>query len=159
MKYCAHCGSALQDTDAFCTNCGASSVEKADSGFATAYRPEAGFNPADTQSTPLNATDFIDPVVAAENKKNATKALVFGILSLVLCYIPILNIIFAILAKGTGKKVLANNPTGVAKVFARIGNILGIVGLALSIFYTVFWELYILYIVFILFIAMLPALF
>ena len=160
MKFCTHCGNALQETDMFCSSCGASNVKSTTAADpATGYQAESNLNYANYQPNSYDPDSFIDPAVAEENKKNAIKALVFGILGVAFCYVPIVGIIFALIAKKTGKKVLNNNPTGVAKVLSRIGNILGIVGLVLSIIYTVCEILYLVYVLlYVVFIALLASL-
>ena len=157
MKYCTHCGNPLQDSDAFCSNCGASAANNNSQIFTPASQPEQDPNKNNYRPASYDLENLIDPAVAEENRKNATKALVFGILGIVFCYVPLLGIIFACIAMATGKKVLNNHPTGAAKVLSTIGNILGIVGLAFSILYTVLWILYFLYIIFIVFIFTLPS--
>ena len=157
MKYCTHCGNPLQDSDAFCSNCGASAANNNSQIFTPASQPEQDPNKNNYHPASYDLENLIDPAVAEENRKNATRALVFGILGIVFCYVPLLGIIFACIAMATGKKVLNNHPTGAAKVLSTIGNILGIVGLAFSVLYTVLWILYFLCIIFIVFIFTLPS--
>ena len=123
MKFCTNCGSQLNDMAAYCANCGASVVGN------------EGFNFGNINQAPVSA---VDP----ETKSKATRALIFGIVAVAISYvigIPIVGIIFAVLAMGAAKAVLATNPTGSTRNLANIGKILGIVGLALSIYITVIW--------------------
>ena len=71
------------------------------------------------------------------------KAFIFGILADVLCWTVLGGIIFGILAMKNGKLGLTMcKEDGARKnVFALIGRILGIVGLAVGIFFIVYWAI------------------
>lgn len=71
------------------------------------------------------------------------KAFIFGIIADALCWTGIGGIIFGILAMKNGKKALVMcQEDGVRKnVFGLIGRILGIVGLAVGIFFVVYWAI------------------
>lgn len=85
-----------------------------------------------------------------EKKSNgmAVASLVTGIVSIVLCWVPIvglvcgiLGIIFYVKAK---KAIDANIALASSKGMATGGLVTGIVGLVFSLFYTVFWIFFVL---------------
>lgn len=71
------------------------------------------------------------------NNPNASKALTFGILSLVFCGTGILGLIFAIIGMKKAKAYAAE--TGVLAGKAKVGKILSIIGLVSSIFMLIYW--------------------
>lgn len=76
---------------------------------------------------------------------DAVRAMVFGILSIILGEIPffsIVGIIFGALARKWSKPIINNYPYTSARLFAKAGRITGSIGLGLSIGFTIFWMLY-----------------
>ena len=71
------------------------------------------------------------------NNPNASKALTFGILSLVFSWTGILGLIFAIVGMKKAKAYAAE--TGVLAGKAKVGKILSIIGLIGSIFMVLYW--------------------
>ena len=137
MKYCTYCGNQHGDTAAYCTNCGASVTNE-----PTPVTSENNFDYGNPPTADFATGSYADPAVEAENKKIGTKAMVYGILAYCLCWIPILGIVFASLARKASMKVFSNNPTGPAKVLARIGRIIGTVSMPFAIFFTIYFILY-----------------
>ena len=79
----------------------------------------------------------------ASGDLNDTPILITGILAIALCWTGIGGLICAIINKSKVKKFLAAG--GVLAGKAKVGKILGTVGLILSILYMVFWVIYALY--------------
>ena len=120
---CRNCGAETADNAAFCSKCGAPVQEQPQNGY---YEPE--YIPV---RQPVTGTAGPD----------ATPIFVLGILSLAL---PALGgLICAIICLSKVKKFLAAG--GVLAGKAKVGKILGTVGLILSILYMVFWVIYALY--------------
>ena len=140
MKYCPYCGNQLGDTAAYCTNCGAS-VTNEPTPVTSAHKTENNFDYGNPQTADFATGSYADPAVEAENKKNGTRAMVYGILAYCLCWIPILGIVFASLARKVSKKVFSNNPTGPAKVLARIGRIIGTISMPFAIYFTIYFTI------------------
>ena len=132
MKFCTHCGCELQDESVFCTRCGAP-VENKD---GAAYNPEAA-----------QQTAFNDANVPEDTKGKAITALVFGILSIALGSVPVLGIIFAIIAKKKSSEILKNYPNCPGRGLATVAKILSTIGLIYSIIETVSWVIVIIYLV------------
>lgn len=125
--FCPNCGTNAPDGAKACPNCGT---------FLNAQPEAPVYQEAPAQQPIYNAAPVSTVVY------NTTQILVFGILALALAgSTGIVGIIFGILTK---KKVneylgLGGQLTGKAKV----GSILGKVGLILGIVMTVFWAIYI----------------
>ena len=83
----------------------------------------------------------------------AIKAMVFGILSILLGSIP--GIIFAVIAKKTAAPILLDWPGTQAYTFAKVGKITGTVGFWLSLVSTIILALYIVFLIFYVFIVVL----
>ena len=76
---------------------------------------------------------------------DAVRAMVFGIISTQLAYIPffgIAGIVFAVLARRWALPIIEGYPYTGARLFAKAGRITGTVGLILSIVATAFWGFY-----------------
>ncbi|MBR6922397.1 MAG: zinc ribbon domain-containing protein [Clostridia bacterium] len=122
---CKNCGAQTADNAAFCSKCGAPVQEQPQNGY---YEPE--YIPVRQPVTETAGPD-------------ATPIFVLGILSLAL---PALGgLICAIICRKKVKEYLANG--GKLTGLAKVGNILSIVGLAVSIFTCVYITIY-LFIVF-----------
>lgn len=106
---CNQCGAQLPEGTTVCPNCG------------------AALNAQPQYQQPFQA----QPVMA----QPAT--LIWGILSLALCWVPVIGIIFAILGRSKGKAFVRAG--GVLTGASKVGFILCIPGLILSIFWNVYW--------------------
>ena len=131
---CKNCGAQIPDGVAFCTNCGCA-VE--------APQPAQQAQPAYQQPAqpqyqqPAYQQPFQAQPVYQQSNQAQPNTLVFGILSLALCWVPVLGIIFAAIARSKDKAFVAQGGqlTGASKV----GFILGIPGMIFSIFWTVYY--------------------
>lgn len=134
MAFCNNCGTQVQDGAPFCPNCGApiSAPAQPQPTPVTSYQPVAAPAPAPAP---------------AQSGDNSTQILIFGILALVLAEFGIPGLIFGIITKKKVAEYLASGHELTGK--AKVGSILGKVGLILGIVLTVFWAIYILYFVFI----------
>lgn len=77
---------------------------------------------------------------------SSQSVLTWGIVSIIFAESGLVGLILAIIARGKAKKFVANGNELAGK--AKVGNILSIVALILSIVMTVFWVFYFLMIVF-----------
>jgi len=137
--FCQKCGNEVLSGDVFCSSCG-ERVEpqqqyqirpEVNPGSPYQWQPPAG----DQNFTPLPQQDIVD----AEAKSRAS--LVMGILSMALCWLfGIPGIILGPLAISNGRKARrVLNETHYFYWNALAGVITGSIGLALSIFFTVFY--------------------
>lgn len=135
---CRNCGAQINDNSSFCPVCGAQVAQ-------THYQ----YNQYDYNNQNVNYYTQNNEEV----NSSATKALVFGILSLAMSdtCLPFLGIIFASIANKHVKtyESYMGEATGkakVGKIFAKIGKILGIVltiVLAVSVFiYLLYFIIY-----------------
>lgn len=81
------------------------------------------------QGTMSGSMPNVVPVQTVDNSKEATQALVFGILSVVVCWSLLFSVIFACLAFSRARMGAYSSKSGSAKT----GKILAIVGICLSI--------------------------
>ncbi len=115
VHFCPHCGAQITDYDKFCPNCGASLADsKEENPKAASYQSA----PSQTYYQPYSAT--------GSSGGSPVAGLVFGILSVVLggWLWSILGIVFSKPQKNTDSK-------------AKAGFILSIIGLAISLLYTI----------------------
>lgn len=113
--FCKNCGAQINNGVSFCPACGAQQTP--------IYRKD------DRQyAQPVYVQPSVDPRVLSY----AGKALTFGILGLVFCFVPILGLIFCIAAKrnASAAKKYGN---GIAPGGASAGNVLGTIGLVFAI--------------------------
>ncbi len=75
-----------------------------------------------------------------EKQISTGSVLAWGIVALALCYIPILGIIFACIARGRAKNFIRLN--GSAYGPAKVGNILSKIAFPISIVMLVIWVIY-----------------
>ena len=121
---CKNCGAQIPDGSAFCTECGAPVQQEQPIQQEPVQQP---------QYTP------VQPVVN-DPGLNATPILITGILALALCWTGIGGLICAIICMSKVKKFQAAG--GVIAGKAKVGKILGTLGLVFSILYIVFWCVY-----------------
>ena len=118
--FCSKCGTNNNDGVRYCVNCGAELQQPAASQY--------------TQPTPR---PVVMPPITAAGPTQPTKVLVFGIIGLALSELGIPGIILSIIALHFANKFLQENGMLFGK--AKIGRILGMVGLFVGIGMTVFW--------------------
>lgn len=106
--FCEKCGTPINEGEAFCPNCGA---------------PVAAAKPAET--APVN------PAL------NPTTVMVWGIVALALCEVPIAGIILAIIARKKVKAYLAAG--GQTCTQSKLGSIFSKIALPISIVMLVLW--------------------
>lgn len=125
--FCRNCGAEVNKDEAFCSYCGERLRE-----------PEA---------------EVVDPVTITTQKNNearkselASKALLYGILSVAFCEFPILSIL-AIIFGNLAKKYagMHQNEFGYVLGKAGVGRGLGIGGTIAGIVMTVIWAIYFIY--------------
>jgi len=169
-KFCTTCGAQLDDNAAFCTTCGAAQAQDAVPAQETAPVQEAApaqeaapvqapaapryQAPAAPQYQPVtppqypNAVPQYQTAAPAAGAASGTGVLVMGIialslacLSIIFCWVPFLNIIFAIpaiilgaIAKSKGGKFIRS---GVINGKIKTGRILGLIGMILGIVFVV----------------------
>lgn len=145
--FCTKCGKEISNDAVFCPECGNRVGNNATSTQQTqnTYNP----NPTYHQQTPPssaktssysnnNSSAYDDYVSESEKNGLAVKILIFGILSLAISFIP--GWIFGSIAKNKAEEFtyLYGGLYGAAKV----GKILGTIGLILSIISTIGFALY-----------------
>ncbi|MCL2720020.1 MAG: hypothetical protein FWD47_01600 [Treponema sp.] len=126
--YCSKCGKEFQNDAAFCSSCG--------------NKAEPQQNSIVQESNDNNLVFKPSPEIA-DSESRAVASLVMGIISLVTSWL-IVGIILGAIAISTGKKArTVLNESHDKFHIALAGVITGSIGLALSIFMTVFWIFYI----------------
>lgn len=128
MAFCNNCGTQVQDGAPFCPNCGApiSAPAQPQPTPVTSYQPVAAPAPAPATT---------------QSGDNSTQILIFGILALALAEFGLPGLILGIIAKKKVAAYLASGHELTGK--AKVGSILGKVGLILGIVMTVVWGIYI----------------
>ena len=139
---CKNCGATLQDGMAFCTNCGCKIEAPAPQPAQPQYQQQAQPQyqqqaQPQYQQQPQYQPQYQQPVYQSQSAGPQPSTLAFGILSLVLCWIPILGIIFAAIGRSKGKNYVRSGGqlTGASKV----GFILCVPGLIFSIIMNVYY--------------------
>ena len=146
---CPKCGKETSNNSTFCTNCGTKlkdSVPQHEQAQSTSYyqqptqnnykqpypnyqQPTQNYYGQPVQGTPLNA----------ENP-SATKALVFGIIAICLCWFPIASIILGAFAVKFGNQTVQNANQGYDKrSYGTASKILGIISIILCALMTIYW--------------------
>lgn len=127
---CRNCGAQIADGSSFCTECGAPVQQE-----SIQQQPaQPQYTPVEPQYTPYQPAVNNDPAL------NATPILITGILALALSWSGIGGLICAIICMSKVKKYQAAG--GVISGKAKVGKILGTVGLIFSIIYIVVWAIY-----------------
>ena len=116
--YCKNCGTEVNDNTAFCHACGSPLHEQVSNNY---------------QNNNLQVQQNNSAIDLDKSRSCAVKALVFGILSCVLFWFPVIGIVFSCVAKGNANR--SEYYAGGDKMSgpAIAGNILGTVFLVLSI--------------------------
>lgn len=126
-KICNCCGNILNDSDKFCTKCGA--VVGQDNVNQS--------NMNTTQNTYVNNS---------ASNGTAIAAMVLGIIALVFFWAPVIPVILGILGLVLGiKGILASNtlPQNKGKGMGIAGIVCGSIGMLLGVFYTIIWIVFI----------------
>ena len=115
--FCAKCGKEMDDNAKFCPSCGAD---------ATAQ--------TETEQTSVQQPTYSEPAFTeqAESSGTGVGAMVCGIVSLVLCWVPIVGLVLGIVATilgGKGRQTLPPDKRGMALA----GFIMGIIGMVIGI--------------------------
>ena len=142
--FCKNCGKEIPDNATFCTYCGAQSAapqQQVQQPQQPVYQQPTYQQPVYQQPTyqqPVYQQPGYAPVPyeSPEGKSAATAALVWGILSFVLCAVPILGFVFGIIAI---KKANTAKRLGVKNGMVTTGLVLGIIGLIAGIIWTIYW--------------------
>lgn len=142
--FCKNCGKEIPDNATFCTYCGAQSaapqqqVQQPQQPVyqQPAYQQPTYQQPAYQQPAYQQPGYAQVPYESPEGKSAATSALVWGILSFVLCAVPILGFVFGIIGINKAK---AANRLGVKNGMVTTGKVLAIIGLIMGIFWTIYW--------------------
>lgn len=125
-KVCNFCGNVLNDDDKFCTKCGAVA------GQTTVNQTNTNVNTNTTQTT-----------YYYNNASNGTAvaAMILGILSLVVFWIPFIPFVFGVLGLVFGIKGLnaADLNQGKGRGMGIAGIVCGSIGMIVGIFYSIFW--------------------
>lgn len=135
--YCKNCGAEIADGSAFCTECGAP-VQKEEPIQQEPIQQEP-IQQEPVQPQYVQAEPQYTPVQPAADV-NSTPILITGILALALCWTGIGGLICAIICMNKVKQFQAAG--GVLAGKAKVGKILGTLGLVFSILYMVFWVIY-----------------
>jgi thiol:disulfide interchange protein len=137
--FCAKCGKEMEDNTKFCPSCGAEASGETTSEQPAAEQPAteqpAAEQPAAATAQPATGSA---PVETGQTSGVAVGALVCGILGLVLCWVPVVGLILAIVATVLGGKGRKTLPEG-KKGMALAGFIIGIIGLIIGIIYLIWW--------------------
>ncbi len=138
--FCKTCGTSMADDAKFCPNCGTPAPAPETASYTpssdytpSGYTPENSYTPQTQYNTPLYNTADVP----------STPALIFGILSLAMMntfFLAFLGIIFGAIAlsKANACQAITGELTGKAKV----GRILGKIGLITSIVVTAIFVVY-----------------
>lgn len=126
MLVCPNCKKEFEDGVSFCSECG--SALEAVPAPAPAPEPE----PAPAPETAFTYTQpAAEPEAPAAHPKKGLGicSLIFGILSFLCCWIPLISLVFPIVGLATGSSALKAGPLGTAKA----GKILSLIALIINI--------------------------
>ena len=127
MKYCANCGSSMEDAAAFCPNCGAA---------AEVIPVDAAAPASNTYTAPVQNSAAQDAA-----SKTAMILAIVGCALGCLWFTSLIGIIISAIARGKVKAATAMGATGgklkAANIISRIGLIVSIVMFILLIIYAV----------------------
>ncbi len=169
---CPNCGNNVSEGAVFCTNCGTnlSNVNTTPEQpvqeqpvqaqqVPNNYQQPVQEQPVQTQQIPNNyqqsAQNYQQPQQnyyqqPAQQQPNygmenpsASKALVFGILSLCLCWLPVASIVLGIFAVKFGNETLRYSLQGYNKrPMGIIAKVFGIVSIVLCAIFTIYWTIF-----------------
>lgn len=111
--YCRNCGKELAENNQFCTYCG---VRRG------------------------SQSEYASPALSPEGKGAAVSALVWGIVAVVVCQLP-LGFIFGIIGQN---KVREAEKMGIENGMVKAGRVMSLIGLIVGIIMTVFWAIFLL---------------
>jgi hypothetical protein len=131
---CKNCNAENDDNSKFCQSCGAP-LSAPD-----ATQQQTAGTAGQTVQPASYAPQYSQPVQAQANSgSNGTASLVLGIVSILLCCLPIVSTIIAIIGIILSRKNRKNgNKTGVSTA----GLVCSIIGLCLSIFWIIYWSIF-----------------
>ncbi len=151
--FCKNCGKEIPDNATFCTYCGAQTGTPQQQAQQPQQQQPVYQQPTyqQPQQPVYQQPGYQQPVYqqpgyaqvpyeSPEGKSAATSALVWGILSFVLCAVPILGFVFGIIGI---KKANAAKRLGVKNGMVTAGLVLAIIGLIAGIFWTIYWIVFI----------------
>ena len=133
--FCTNCGSLFEDGNAFCPNCGTPAAQPAPA--PAAAQPQYGYA---AQPQPV----YGGAAPAAGDPEAAKSCMITGILAAAFSctfFLSFLGIVFGPMGLNKAKAYL--NTYGSYPVKVRIGKYLSIGGLAMGIFMTVYFGIYI----------------
>lgn len=135
MLVCPNCKKEFEDGVSFCSECG--SPLEAVPAPAPAPEPEPAPETAFTYTQPA-----ADPEAPAAHPKKGLGicSLIFGILSYLCCWIPLISLVFPIVGLATGSSALKAGPLGTAKagkILSLIALILQIVGIVITVVFVI----------------------
>lgn len=120
MKFCENCGAQIPDGSAFCTNCG--TVVKSAAPATGEETIAVNRVPSEYRAAQQPAQPYYYANTATPAPKNTVNGMVFP--AIMLCWFPILGLIFSIIAKkraGSGEYKVPLTPIAVvALVFSII---------------------------------------
>lgn len=137
--FCSNCGQKLEDSAVFCPSCGIKVAAEATYTATPAYEPAPTYAPPVAPPLEYYAQFESQKETNSEDVKKkrsaSISAMIFGILSICLFWVPILGIVFALISK---KKQKAANKIDVqcANGFLRAAKPTSTVGLIFSIIYS-----------------------
>ena len=94
--FCAKCGKEMDDNAKFCPSCGAD----------TAAQPVSSGQPVTTEQPTYQQASYSEPAYTEQTQSSGSGvgAMVCGIISLVLCWVPIVGLVLGIVATILGGK-------------------------------------------------------
>lgn len=134
---CTNCGTQFEDGNAFCPNCGTPAAQPAPA--PAAAQPQYGYAPQ-PQAQPVYGAA---PVIGAGDPEAAKSCMITGILAAAFSctfFLSFLGIVFGPMGLSKAKQYLTQYGSYPVKV--RIGKYLSIGGLAMGIFMTVYFGIY-----------------
>ena len=136
---CTNCGTQFEDGNAFCPNCGTPAAQPAPAPAPAAAQPQYGYAP---QPQPVYSAPTGAPIGAGDPEA-AKSCMITGILAAAFAcsfFLSFLGIVFGPMGLSKCKQYLAQYGSYPVKV--RVGKYLSIGGLAMGIFMTVYFGIY-----------------